>query len=204
MTLQDTYLAWDALDHSSDCSRPEWTVDVRTDHDAFRARQAGLAHSCPTEGCDHSDRYDRTSIRIVCRSCGRAQIFTGDAESRQSTCTAALGYGQQPRKAAGLFLYPGEPLLFGWGNPTDNDPTGYLVTRKAVDRVQADDLVGQIAQERGSRGAIRWTALAGPAADGPYGYGRVRWSQASEEMRSVAAAAKWIAACLITTGGDSV
>lgn len=202
--LLDTYLAWTELTHHTACARTQWTVDIRTEDDAFRGRHSGPAHACPNEDCDHTDRYERTTIRIVCTSCGVARLLTGDMESERATSTLALGYGRPPRKLGGLFLYPGEPLLYGWGNAEDDDPTGYLVTRSRVDRVQTADVIGTIGQTRGPRRGIQWAATAVPSEDGPYGYGLIRWAQAEEGLRSVAAAAKWISTRDATpAGGES-
>lgn len=191
MSVQTAYLGWEALEHRQGCSRPVWTVDVRTE-DQFRPRHGGPEHACPNEECDHrGGRFEATTVRIVCSSCGAAHLFGGSEHVRR-TSTQALGYGQPPRRAAGLWLWPDAPLI-GWG-PNADEPWGFLVTRERVDRVTAADVVGEIQQGRGKRGGVVWSAAAVPAPDGRYGVGPVRWSRATEDLRSVAAAAKWIAA----------
>lgn len=189
--LQDTYLAWTELAHAPDCAVPQWIVDVRDEGRAFRDLTR-KTHSCPSEGCDHGDRYEKTSVRIVCRSCGRARIMSGESDSLRCSSTTALGYGQQPHKSGGLWLYPGEPLLYGWGGDGD-DPTGYLVTRTRVDRVTVANVAGAIHQDRGPRRGIKWAATAIVDAFGEYGYGQVRWARRQAGLPTKAAAAKWIA-----------
>lgn len=189
-SLQDTYLAWDELAHAAGCTDPRWVVDVRTES-AFRDLTT-QTHTCPSEECDHSDRFEKTSVRIVCRSCGRARVMSGESGSLRQTSTTALGYGQKPVKSAGLWLYPGEPLLHGWGAPGGDEPTGYLVTRTRVDRVTVANVAGAIYQDRGPRRGIKWAAAAIVDAFGEYGYGQVRWAHRQEGMPSKAAAAKWI------------
>ncbi|MEV7867432.1 hypothetical protein AB0P17_15325 [Streptomyces sp. NPDC088124] len=188
-TAMESYLGWDLLPHRDDCARPEWSVDVRTEHSALRRRHDGVAHDCPNEECGHGDHYSRTTVRIVCQSCGTAHVMTGE-ETPERTSTAALGYGQEPRKAAGLYLYPGAPVLYGWER---SEPYEYLVTAARVDRVQVGDVVGLITQSRGKRGAVRWSACAAPSPEGTYGYRPLRWTRAQADLRSIAAAAKWIA-----------
>ncbi|MFJ2174383.1 hypothetical protein ACIOHE_15895 [Streptomyces sp. NPDC087851] len=187
----DSYLGWDLLAHQSGCKRPVWTVDVRTEQNAFRDRRDGVPHGCPNEECEHSDRRAETSVRIVCTSCGIAHVMKGE-ETPRRTSTAALGYGQPPRKVAGLYLYAGEPLLFGWGRSVDDEPYEFLVTARRVDRVAEADVVGMIGQSRGKRGAVQWTACAVASTEGTFGYRPLRWLYAEQGFRSVAAAAKWI------------
>ncbi|MFJ5888127.1 hypothetical protein [Streptomyces californicus] len=196
--LTDSYLEWQDLAHASDCARPSWTVDTRIERTAFRT-VGGTSHVCPVEECEHSGRYTRTSLRIVCTSCGIALVMTGDDSALRNTSTAELGYGQPPKKAGGLWMYPGAPLLFGWGHGEDSEPEGYLVTRTRVARVTADNLIGAIYKDRGPRRGVRWSATAVPDPKGEYGYGQTRWARAISELRSATAAAKWIAA----QGGES-
>lgn len=191
--LTDSYLAWDELDHKPGCPG-QWTVDVRTEYDTYRSATGGSSHACPNEECGHSTRYDKTTVRIVCTTCGIAHTMSGPAGAQRRTSTKALGYGQPPKKAGGLWLYPGAPLLHGWGHSEDDEPEGYLVTRTPVDRVTVDNVIGSIHQDRGPRRGVQWSATAVPGPQGEYGYGLIRWARASGELRSVTAAAKWIAA----------
>lgn len=194
--LTDSYLAWEQLDHKPGCTQPSWTIDTRTEHGVFRSVNDGPSHACPNEECGHSERYTKTSLRVVCSSCGLALIMSGDDDSdgMRGTTTRAIGYGQPPKKAGGVWLYPGAPLLFGWGHGEHEEPEGYLVTRTRVDRVTVDNVIGSIHKARGPRRGVQWSAVAVPDPKGEYGYGLVRWARMRGEMRSFTAAAKWIAA----------
>ncbi|WP_432159255.1 hypothetical protein [Streptomyces sp. bgisy153] len=200
-TTLETYLGWEQPDHFKGCRRPQWTVDVRTDEDVPRDRAGGPAHECPQryDTCGHGDRYTRTTVRVVCHSCGAAFVFRGEVETEAGGAKSATdGYGMPPRRLAGLLLWPGEPFL-SWGRLSTNEPHDFVVTRPGVTRVTEPDVVGTIGQGRGARGGIVWTATALPSPAGPYGYGRLRWTCVSGEdspLRSVAAAARWIAARL--------
>ncbi|MFJ4515244.1 hypothetical protein [Streptomyces sp. NPDC088816] len=199
----ETYLGWQEPEHLADCRRPHWSVDFRTDDDEFRDRHGGDKHDCPNEDCDHGDRYRRTTVRIVCTSCQAAVVICGEADGigRGMTANTTHGYGLPPRKLAGLLLWPGEPWL-GIGRLRSADPHDFVVTALGVKRVTEADVVGVIAQSRGKRGAVTWSAGALPT---PGRYCRINWGRTNEDtLRSVAAAAKWIAAQTADTqtGGD--
>ncbi|MEU0002568.1 hypothetical protein ABZ069_37305 [Streptomyces microflavus] len=193
MTLQATYLAWDPLEHRPDCATPSWTVDIRTEHNAYRSVANGERHACRRPECGHTDRYDETSVRIVCISCGIVHIMSGESGGLRTRSTKAIGYGRPPVRAGGVWLYPGEPLLHGWGGEAA-EPDGYLVTRTRVDRVTADNVIGAVHKERGPRRGVKWTGLAIPDANGRFGFNPVRWARAQDDLRSLTAAAKWVAA----------
>ncbi len=201
--LTDVYLPWEELTHKPGCAKPSWAVDTRTEHDALRTVGGGPTHACPNEECGHSARYTKTSLRVVCSSCGLVLIMSGDDDGMCGTSTKAIGYGQPPKKAGGVWLYPGAPLLFGWGHGEDEEPEGYLVTRTRVDRVTVDNVIGSIHKARGPRRGVQWSAAAVPDPKGEYGYGLTRWAQARSELRSVTAAAKWIAAVDDARGGET-
>lgn len=195
-SIQGTYLGWELLAHRTSCKRPQWVVDVRDDDYNFRNLYDGLDHSCPNEDCGHANRFIRTTVRIVCSACGTAHVLHGENVGNTSTSTAYLGFGLAPRKVAGLYLWPAEPWL-NFGRAVSDEPHDFLITRRRVDRVSEADVVGQIVQGRGKRHGIVWSATAAPNPDGPYGVrltsGGVRFAAATEGLRSVAAAAKWIA-----------
>ncbi|MBD0837400.1 hypothetical protein [Streptomyces sp. TRM68416] len=198
-TVQDTYLGWEEPAHLAGCKRPAWNVDFRTDEDEFRERFGGDAHSCPNDECGHRDRYPRTTVRIVCPSCQAAVVVRGEdcGTSRGMTANTTYGYGLPPRKVAGLWLWPGEPFL-DFGRLSSDEPYDFLVTRPGITRVTRADVVGVIMQSRGKRHAVTWSAAAGPR-DSKYSRGRIDWSRRSGDdatLRSVTAAAKWIAAQL--------
>jgi hypothetical protein len=192
--VQNTYLDWEPVAHGIRCRYPQWSVDTRTEHGAFRDRRGLPAHSCPNEECGHTDRMDRTTVRIVCTSCGVALVMSGEAHDERLTSTQALGYGQGPRRVAGLYLWPGEPLVYGWGATVEDATRDWIVTRTHVRRVRPEDVVGEICTSRGPRGGRQFAALAGPARDGQFGYPHVRYTHAEDGLKSLTAAAKWIAA----------
>lgn len=190
-SVQDSYLGWDLLAHRPECKRPSWTVELRDDHRGFRRTYEGPGHSCPNEDCGHDNRYTETTVRIVCSSCGSAHLLHGEDLKVTTTSTAHLGYGLAPRKVAGLYLWPGEPWLY-IGRAVSDEPHDFLVTRNRVQRVSEADVAGTITQARGRRGGVLWSAAAVPSAEGPYGISSVRFARVAENLRSVAAAAKWI------------
>ncbi|MFI7137227.1 hypothetical protein ACIBQ5_05490 [Streptomyces massasporeus] len=193
-SVLETYLGWEEPQHYASCKRPSWSVDIRTDHGEFRGRHDGEAHACRNEDCAHGDRYDRTTVRIVCRSCQAALVVHGEDASTSQGAHAAHGYGQPPRTMAGLLLWPGEPWL-DFGRLNSDEPYDFVVTRKGVTRPAETDVVGVITQGRGKRRGTIWRAGALPT---PAKYGRFNWGVTNEETpaRTVAAAAKWIAARL--------
>ncbi|MFD6035284.1 hypothetical protein ACFWHF_12190 [Streptomyces griseoincarnatus] len=202
-SVLETYLGWDEPRHLASCKRPAWSVDVRTDHDELRDRLGGGKHACANDECRHGDRYPRTTVRIVCRSCQAALVVRGEDASTSQGMTASTthGYGQPPRTVAGLLLWPGEPWLY-FGRLASDEPYDFVVTRKGVTRVTEADVVGVITQNRTKRRAVIWDAGALPT---PGKYGRFNFGATNEDKpaRTVAAAAKWIAARLAEqqTGG---
>lgn len=190
----ETYLGWEEPQHLAGCKRPAWSVDIRTDQGEFRGRHDGEAHACRNEDCVHGDRYARTTVRIVCRSCQAATVVRGEEAGTSQGTYVAYGYGQPPRTMAGLLLWPGEPWLY-YGRLNSDEPYDYVATRKGVTRVTEADVVGVITQARSKRGAIIWQAGALPT---PAQYGRFNWGATNDDKpaRTVAAAAKWIAARL--------
>lgn len=193
-TVVETYLGWEEPRHMVGCKRPAWSVDIRTDNGEFRDRLGGEAHACSNDSCDHGDRYARTTVRIVCRSCQAAMVVRGEEVGTSQGAHATDGYGRPPRTMAGLLLWPGEPWL-SIGRLRSDEPYDYLVTRKGVTRVTEADVVGVITQTRSKRGAVIWQAGALPT---PARYSRFNWGATNDDKpaRTVAAAAKWIAARL--------
>jgi hypothetical protein len=205
----DTYLGWDQPQHHTGCKRPQWDVGVRRDERAYRHHYNGeppLKHNCPEEECRHGNSFTEVMVRIVCTSCGAAQVVTGEDTpdtGMTTTSTKTLGYGLAPRQAAGLLLWPGQPWL-DFGRALDDEPHDFVVTRTRVKQVTKDTVVGQLTQSRGGRGGVVWTALAVPDPQGQFGYGqRIRFVHANDgrgrggsALRTVAAAAKWIGARL--------
>ncbi|MEV6757301.1 hypothetical protein [Streptomyces sp. NPDC051214] len=185
-SVQETYFGWRELAHRPGCGRPAWTVDVRKD-EGFRSSYGGALgqHVCSDEDCDHNSRYPRTTVRVICVSCHTAHLVRGEAMGDFHTNTKALGFGEEPRKVAGLFLWPGEVWF-------DDEPHEWLVTGRKVARVQRTDVMGQISVGRGPRGGKQYAAVALPTPEGAYGFGEHRWLRAHQGFKSLPAAAKWI------------
>ncbi|MFJ2589700.1 hypothetical protein [Streptomyces sp. NPDC087538] len=184
------HLDWNPFRHQPDCAKPVWEVGQRAEPDILRVRRGGPEHACPNEECGHRDHYDRVTVRVLCRSCGTVHLISGEEYTTRTTTTASTGYGQPPKRVAGLWLYPGPPLL-DWG---DAGPGAYLCSREKVTRLSEDDIVGAVVEGRGKRGATVWHAVAGPE----FRSGYVRWAKRSGEkpFASTTAAAKWVAAQL--------
>lgn len=204
-TVQSTYLGWEQPEHMAGCKKPAWSVDFRTDPEEFRHRHDGTAHACRNEDCQHGDRYPRTTVRIVCLSCQTAVVIVGEDchTSRGPTAATTHGYGLPPRRVAGLLLWPGEPFL-DFGRLRSDEPYDFLVTRTGVLRVTRADVVGVVMQTRGKRGGVTWTAASGPR-DNKYARGRLDWARYSGDdatLRSVTAAAKWVAAQLSSAAAE--
>ncbi|MFI0528514.1 hypothetical protein ACH3XX_00520 [Streptomyces scabiei] len=195
-TAQSTYLGWDLLTHFKNCAKPVWTVDAKGEDGVFRARHGGKKHECPNEECWHDDRYTKTTVRIVCFSCSRAYTLDSEEALRAgSSSTVTKGYGEAPRRVAGLLLWPGEPF-WNYGRMSTGEPWDFIVTRPGITRVAEADVVGSIGQGRGKRGGVCWSAAAVRSDDGPYGLRPLRFAYAENSLRTVAAAAKWAAARL--------
>ena len=188
LSVQDTYLGWRELVHGPGCPRPSWTVDVRDD-EHYRSSYGGAVerHACPNEDCDHGGAYPRTTVRVICLACHVAHVFSGESGSSRCTTTRTTGFGEAPRKVAGLYLWPGQPWF-------DDEPHEFLVSRAKPQRLTAVDVVGEIHEGRGPRGGKQFSAVALPSPDGTYGIGALRWTVAQEGFTSCTAAVKWIAA----------
>ncbi|MDX2681070.1 hypothetical protein [Streptomyces soliscabiei] len=210
----DTYLGWEQPQHHVGCKRPVWDIGIRREERAYRHHYNGeppLQHGCTEEHCGHGNSFDQVMVRMVCRSCGAAEVVTAEDTpdtGRTTTSTKYLGYGLAPRQAAGLLLWPGQPWL-GVGRALDDEPHDFVVTPTGVKQVTEGVVVGQISQSRGGRGGVVWTALAVPASDGQFGYGQhLRWAHANDgrgrggsALRTVPAAARWIGARLAEAQG---
>jgi hypothetical protein len=186
---EDLYLGWNELQHAKGCRKPHWVAEARTEWDTFRG---GRDHSCPDEDCQHRDRYEKTTLRLLCRSCGAVRLYGGEMGPQGGSDIERYGYGRQPKKVGDLFLYPGElrPDYTGQDAPWD-----YLVTAEKVDRITKDNLVGRIGQGRTPRGRVIWSAGAHPTFEtGLHGTPHVTYTVVSgkETFNTPTAAAKWI------------
>ncbi|MFD9445479.1 hypothetical protein ACFWBR_42460 [Streptomyces sp. NPDC060006] len=217
-SILDSYLGWDRPEHRKGCKRPAWDIGIRVEKDEYRGyRGFGEPvhkHTCTEDDgyCNHGNTFDKTVVRIVCKSCGAARVITGERteDTRDTqTNTERLGYGLAPRQQAGLLLWPAEPA---YGRDLADELHDFVVTRTGTKQVTADAVVGTLIQGRGKLGGRLWTALAVPDPDGEYGYLQpVRFAQCNDgrgrggaPLRTLGAAARWVAARLAeqqTTGG---
>lgn len=163
--------------HRADCSRhgtDVWEVTRQRDY-----------------GIDEEIR--KTVIRLACTECGVLHFeSTEGGMSTQTSNAAAMGYGSEPIRESGLWLWPGPPLL---ATMPDRGPDCYYVTREKIRPASPDDVDGVVGQYRGPRGGIRWQA----------GTGCTRWGVkqgAPDSFTSRRAAVKWIAAELGIRRGD--
>ncbi|MEV8638629.1 hypothetical protein AB0395_43930 [Streptosporangium sp. NPDC051023] len=173
LRLAGAYFDWRPIgQHAAECRRPAWEIQTMRRDQFNGSYQAGM--------------------RAVCWSCGSVHELTAVigpeqpedggrlAEvSERSMATWVIGYGQSAVKAAGLWLHPGPALLGRPGNPA----CGYLVTTTPATPRTPADVLGVIAQARGKRGSLVWTAALGydPATATVQG------------LPSRMAAARWIA-----------
>ncbi|MFF0138026.1 hypothetical protein ACFYRN_16515 [Streptomyces sp. NPDC005227] len=212
----DTYLGWDELEHFAGCKRPEWKIGTRTEEDfrhvpyGFRDETLPAKHACPNEECDHSSKFEKTTTRIVCFSCGVVHLISGEDTRTRMTNTRDIGYGLTPRTVAGLLLWPGQPWL-DFGRLSSDEPHDFVVTRAKVKEVTAEDVIGQVVLGTGARRGFVWTALATADPKGQYGYGGpVRFLHANDgrgrggkPLRTVTAAARWVGARLAEAQTES-
>ncbi|MFI8365298.1 hypothetical protein ACIGD1_34740 [Streptomyces sp. NPDC085612] len=198
------HLEWEPFSHRADCSKPVWEVDHQIVYDKLRHRHEGPEHACPNEECGHRDHYDRITVRLLCRACDTVRLIGGEEHTNETTTTARIGYGQPPKRVAGLWLYPGPPLLH---LREYNTPGAYLCSRERVDRLSEKDIVGAVSEGRGKRGATVWHAAVGPEfhppARGLSGYAVWAKNSGEKPFTSVTAAAKWVAAELDATANDT-
>jgi hypothetical protein len=189
------HLEWQPFAHREDCAKPVWEIDQQTVADALRSRRGGPEHACPNEECSHRDHHDRIAVRVLCRSCGIVHLIGGEEYTTRTTTTVRTGYGQPPKNVAGLWLYPGPPLLDLRDYTT---PGAYLCSRERVDRLSEKDIVGAVTEGRGKRGGTIWHAAIGPEfsppARGLSGYATWAKNSGEKTFTSVTAAAKWVAA----------
>ncbi|MDN3021568.1 hypothetical protein [Streptomyces sp. S.PB5] len=217
-SVLDTYLGWETLPHLTGCKRPALDIGWRRSEHTYR-RHRGFGephhnHKCQDEYCEtHGNTFTEIRVRIVCTSCGAARVLTGeDTDDTRDTPTssARLGYGLPPRQKAGLLLWPATPWL-DFGDRRD-EPHDFVVTRTGVKTVTAKAIVGTLTQGDGKlRGRI-WACLAAPDPEGQFGFSTpLRFAYCNDgrgrggsPLRSVGAAARWVAARLAeyeATGG---
>lgn len=205
MRLTDTYLGWDQLTHGINCAAPAWDIDVRREEGAHPlSHRQDLQHSCSNENCSHHNLFTRVTVRVICRSCTTAHLISGEDLTQERTTTEAIGYGQPPRRMAGLYLWPSEPVLFGYGPGTsghDDQPRSYLATAHLVERVTPQDCVGVIGRHPTARSRELWwaSAISIPLPGRLTAEYGLNWARRASELPSLDAAAEWIAAAQTQT-----
>ncbi|MEI5522485.1 hypothetical protein WB388_17940 [Streptomyces brasiliscabiei] len=199
--IENAYFGWDELTHTTSCPSPRWDVDVRHDLGIRPVADGAVRHGCSDQNCGHEGGLDRVTVRVICRSCDTAHVITGESLTRTVTTTDALGYGQRPVQVAGLYLWPGRPVLHGYGpgpSGLDDKPHEYLVTTALLDRLTPEDCVGAIGRHRTAGGHLRWWAGAIVTPPPPRirrqpGEYRLAWARRTSDNRTVDQAAAWIA-----------
>lgn len=157
------YFGWWPVSHAPGCPRPAWEVAVHTDH-----------------------RSGESTVRVLCRSCERVELYSG-VTTRESSSTREIGYGQPPRRVAGVWLYPGPAFM-----ADESDPWDYLVARERRDQLGPDDVIGWIGQQSGPRRAgLAWKALAGPGQITDEGRFMVH-ATTERVFKTIRSAAGWI------------
>lgn len=202
--IEHTYFGWNQLTHTTTCASPSWDIDVRHDLGIRPLADGTILHGCPDQNCGHEGALDRVTVRVICRSCDTAHVITGESLTCTVTTTQSLGYGQAPREVAGLYLWPGRPVLHGWGpgrSGLDDQPYEYLVTATLVDRLTPDDCVGAIGRHRTAGGKPRWWAGAVQTPPPPRihrepGEYRLAWARRASDHTTVDQAAAWIATAI--------
>jgi hypothetical protein len=202
--IEHTYFGWNQLTHTETCTSPSWDIDVRHDPGVRPLSDNEVTHGCPDQRCTHTGALDRVTIRVICRSCDTAHLITGEALTRATTTTAALGYGQAPRQTAGLYLWPGRPILHGHGpgrSGLDDQPYEYLVTTALLDRLTPEACVGAIGRHFNAAHKPLWWAAAIQTSPPlrvlpPAGDYRLAWKRRTNEHTSADQAAAWIAATI--------
>ncbi|MCX5285981.1 hypothetical protein [Streptomyces sp. NBC_00198] len=201
-TVQDSYLGWHDLVHAPLCKRPAWEAQTQVDEWATRDGAGATSHACGNEDCDHGNRFELTTIRLVCRSCGMVRILAGEVRSESHTTVERLGYGSAPRKVGSLLLWPGQPW-FRVGRMHHDHPHDFLVTQSGVTHVEQADVVGCIYLWKGKLGATTWSAAAVQDPNGTFAPGKLRWKRVTEGLRTATAGAKFIAAELAAADGEN-
>jgi hypothetical protein len=189
--VRDLYLGWAGFAHEPGCTQPGWEPQLKID----RGRRGRLLvgdepHACPAPDCGHDAAFRRFTVRLVCTGCGVVHTVSGEDVGVGRTTTTLLGYGQQPLETEGVWLWPGEQTLPGH----DDEPRDWLVTRTPLRPTEAEDVAGTISRHRTAGGHPRWQASAVADPTGPHGDDQLRWARRTSDLRTIPAAAAWIAA----------
>lgn len=186
--IEELYLGWQQLTHTTACPNPVWdSVEWRRDEGARLVQQGAEAHECISGDCDHGNGFDRVQFRLLCRDCQTVHVLDGEGLGSTVTTTALTGWGQPPRKTAGMWLWPGETAT------PDGRPHDYLVTRDPVTPATPGALHGLITSYWDSVGTPLWIAYAHHHPDGTHKRGRLTFTHRTNALTTVQDAARWIA-----------
>jgi hypothetical protein len=185
--ITETYFGWNPLAHAPACPTPVWD-DAQVLHSkGVRPGSYGAErHACGTGDCGHADTFDRVQMRLLCRDCDTVITISGESLVQVISHTSATGWGQRPVEVAGVWLWPGRPVIEG------GQPHQYLVTRQAQ-TVTPETLYGIVTAYRDAKGARRWIAAAVPDPGGAHQISTLRWRYASNGLDDLEQAAAWIA-----------
>lgn len=184
--ITETYLGWEPLTHTIDCTNPAWDdVEIRRT-EGIRPQSTGADHhTCGHPNCEHGDTFGRVQVRMVCRGCGTVRIISGEGLTEVYSTTQNTGWGQAPTRCGGVWLWPGRPAAPG------ADPHEYLVTLQGS-VVNRATLYGIITGYRDSSGNRQWMAGAEPDPDGAHQVSTLRVRYASHPYASVEEAAEYL------------
>lgn len=184
--ITETYLGWEPLTHTVDCTNPSWDdVEVRRT-EGIRPQSTGSDHhTCSHPNCEHADSFRRVQVRMVCQGCDTVRIISGEALTEVYSTTQNTGWGQAPTQCGGVWLWPGRPAAPG------ADPHEYLVTLQGSVVTRAT-LYGIITGYRDSSGQRVWMAGAEPDPNGAHQVSALRCRHVSTPCSSVEEAAEFL------------
>ncbi|MDX5569358.1 hypothetical protein PYK79_47285 [Streptomyces sp. ID05-04B] len=185
--IAETYFGWKPLAHAPACPNPIWDDAQVLHSEGVRPGSYGaIRHACEHGDCMHADVFERLQLRLLCSDCGTVITLSGENLVQVISHTSATGWGQPPTETAGVWLWPGRPVVEG------GQPHEYLVTRQAQ-TVTPDTLYGIITAYRDTEGRRLWIAAAVPDPDGAHQVSTLRWRHASNGLTNLDQAAAWIA-----------
>ncbi len=186
--IEELYLGWHDFSHADGCTNPVWDdVQVRYDEGRRFTATGTEPHTCTNVDCGHATGFGRMQVRLRCSDCNTVHILSGEGLGVVCTTTEDTGWGQAPTQVAGVWLWPGEPVLRGL------PPRDYLVTTTQVDEVTTDTIAGLITTYRDSEGRQLWIAGAGLNPNGAHQVHTLRWTYSSNGLASLEDAARWVA-----------
>ena len=184
--IEETYLGWDPLSHTLDCTNPTWdTVELRRDEGVRPHATGAEPHACVNDQCSHASTFGRMQLRLLCRDCGTVRTITGEGLTEVCTHTSLTGWGQGSRQVGEVWLWPGRPAVPG------GEPTQYLVTRQPA-AITLGTVYGIITRYRDADHTPRWIAAAVPDEDGAHQVSALRWRHSSRCLAALEDAAAWI------------